>query len=175
MQSFWLLYLPRAVNSYCVMWLARSCFFSFPTRSLWLAHLHRLLKNKLLPIFYLISKQGQVNAFRASCGNCLLFSVILLMNSAEQYFYGLVVLHVSLNVKCDWLRKGGYFLQHLFTTCKMQNEWLNYGFQGMERGNVCFLHFLFLCALGFRFSVSWGQRQAKGIEKHPHEVPILFN
>ena len=70
------------------------------------------------------------------------------MNSAEQYFYGLVVLHVSLNVKC------GYFLQHLFTTCKMQNERLNYGFQGIERGNVCFLRFLFLCALVFRFSVS---------------------
>lgn len=65
------------------------------------------------------------------------------MNSAEQYFYGLVVLHVSLNVKCDWLGKGGYFLQHLFTTCKMQNERLNYGFQGIERGNVCFLRFCF--------------------------------
>lgn len=84
--------------------------------------------------------------------------MILLLNSAEEYFYFvllvLLFLHVSLNAKCDWLRKGGYFLQHLFTTCKMQNERLNYGFQGIEQGNVCFLHFLFLCALVFRFSVS---------------------
>ena len=62
-----LLNVSKAVKGYCVTWLACIFFFAFPTWSLWLPPPDTgSLRINCLLISYLISKQGRVNAFRAS-------------------------------------------------------------------------------------------------------------
>ena len=69
MRSFWLLYLPKAVNGYCVNWLASFFFFSPSPHGPYGFHArtqtHLELINCLL-ISYLISKRVRVNTFTES-------------------------------------------------------------------------------------------------------------
>ena len=66
MRGFWLLFVPKAVNGYCVTWLA-SIFFSFRTKSLWSACLDTgSLRINCLLISYFLSKQGRFVVFRTS-------------------------------------------------------------------------------------------------------------